>query len=129
MISTCGHKIHDNCLSENIGGGKQAKEGFGCFLCSSKANFIMPVELKENDKTIVSKVYQNMLAVISFQSQQNSQLGKYAPKEKQVNRLLIRSLTLMVYYYPTCADKLFTSKILPVLDPTVALIRAFKKHT
>ena len=47
IFTTCGHVIHESCLYENLPGWKEITDGFSCFLCTKKSNFMLPMKLPE----------------------------------------------------------------------------------
>ena len=79
MISTCGHRIHESCLSENIQESNLYASNYQCFLCKKSSNIQLPI-VKDMTKEVTQRLADEIRTVLSLEVAENKLLQKYVPK-------------------------------------------------
>ena len=58
----------------------------------------------------------------------NQHIQKYHPIDGDMSASLARSIAAMTYLYSTCCKKMFNSRMLPLLDPLLFVLKMTLKH-
>lgn len=66
--------------------------------------------------------------MLSLEVSENKLLDKFVPKEKELSKLLVRSIASNVYYFSVCAEKIFNARMLPLVEVLISLVRSIKKN-
>lgn len=66
MITTCGHKIHEKCLAENIQGDNQFGAKYQCFLCKRSSNLRLPLVTSSTGLGALKKIIEELLTVVTL---------------------------------------------------------------
>lgn len=63
----------------------------------------MPTNSKAFDKETTDRISDEIKTVMALEVAENPLLSKFIPKDKELSKLLIRSIASSIYYFPVCA--------------------------
>lgn len=67
IITTCGHKIHERCLAQNLEGDSQYGVKYKCFLCKRASNLRLPMITADANISVLNKIIEELLTIVSLE--------------------------------------------------------------